>query len=83
MFIDILPSFMSMHHVHAWFLQRPEDGVCSIWVLGIEFRSFRRVASAFAELYLLPLVSCLFVFVTYKKKMTVTMITLRDHFFFT
>lgn len=56
-----------MYHVHAWFLQRPEDGVCSIWVLGIEFRSFWRVANAFAELSLLPLVSRFFVFVTLKE----------------
>lgn len=56
--MDILPTCMCVHHVHAWCLGRPEEGVISprtkvtdgfelTYVLGMEPRSFAKAANAF------------------------------------
>jgi hypothetical protein len=32
--MSVLPKFMSVHHMHAWYLQRPEESIGSLgWFL--------------------------------------------------
>lgn len=59
MYINILPTCMTVYHVHAQFKQRPEEGSgpsgngvktllwASMWLLGIEPKSSGRTVSAF------------------------------------
>lgn len=27
MYMDVLPTCMALHYIHAWYLRRPEEGI--------------------------------------------------------